>query len=50
MISRMVLGKLLHVCEEELRQAVRLILAAYEFLREADNRALHTLFIFLGLR
>jgi len=46
----MVLGKLINVCDEELRKATRAILAVWELLREADDRALHMLFIFLGLR
>ena len=46
----MVLGKLINVCNEELRKAARAIFAAWDILREADERALHTLFIFLGLR
>jgi len=46
----MVLGKLLHVCEEELRKAARAIIAVWDMAREADERALHMLFILLGLR
>jgi hypothetical protein len=46
----MVLGKLIDVCNEELRKAGRAVLAVWDILREADELALHTLFVFLGLR
>jgi hypothetical protein len=46
----MVLRQLFQVCGEELRKAKRAILSAYEIVREADDRALATLLIFLGIR
>ncbi|HEX4074273.1 MAG TPA: hypothetical protein VHX49_02625 [Candidatus Acidoferrales bacterium] len=49
-ICRMVLGKLLNVCEEELHKAARAIAAVWQMMGEADERALHMLFVFLGLR
>lgn len=49
-ISRMIPGRAVRVCIEELQKAKRAIVAAYEMIREADERALKTLFIFLGIR
>jgi hypothetical protein len=49
-ISRMIPGRAVRVCIEELQKARRAIVAAYEMIREADDRALETLFIFLGIR
>lgn len=46
----MVLGKLIQVCDEELRKAARAVIIVWDMLGEADERALHTLFVFLGLR
>jgi hypothetical protein len=45
-ISRMMLQQLLQVCREELRKAKPAIIAAYEIVREADERALQTLLLF----
>jgi hypothetical protein len=50
MISRMLLQQLIRVCGAELRKAKRAIVAAYEMMREADDRALQFLFILLGIR
>lgn len=49
-ISRMIPGRAVRVCIEELQKAGRAIVAVYEMIREADDRALETLFIFLGIR
>jgi hypothetical protein len=49
-ISRMIPGRAVRVCIEELQKAKRAIAATYEMMREADERALETLFIFLGIR
>ena len=46
----MVWGKLMQVCDEELRKAARAVIIVWDMLREADERALHTLFVLLGLR
>jgi hypothetical protein len=46
----MVLGKLLKVCDDELRKATRAIVAVWDLLGEADERALHALFMLLGIR
>lgn len=46
----MVLEKLLNVCDEDLRKAARAIAAVWHTMGEADERALHMLFVFLGLR
>jgi len=46
----MALGKLAAVCEEELRKAARAFGAVWGMLREADEIALHMLFVLLGLR
>ena len=40
---------LIQVCTEELQKAKRAIIAAYELVREADERALKMLLIFLGI-
>jgi hypothetical protein len=49
-ISQMILRQLFQVSREELQKAKRAILAAYEIMREADERALASLLMFLGLR
>jgi hypothetical protein len=46
----MVLGKLKQVCDEELRKAGRAIVAVWDLLGEADDRALHALFVLLRIR
>jgi hypothetical protein len=46
----MILRQLFRVCGEELQKAKRAILSAYEIVREADERALAFLLIFLGIR
>ena len=46
----MVWGKLIQVCDEELQKAARAVIIVWDMLGEADERALHTLFVFLGLR
>jgi hypothetical protein len=46
----MVLGKLVRVCDEELRKAARAVVGVYAILREADERALQALFLLLGIR
>jgi hypothetical protein len=45
-ILQMILVQLLQVCREELRKAKPAIIAAYEMVREADDRALQTLLLF----
>jgi len=45
-----ILGRAVQVCVEELEKAKRAVAAAYEIVREADERALETLMIFLGIR
>ena len=45
-ILQMILVQLLQVCREELRKAKPAIIAAYEIVREADDRALQTLLLF----
>ena len=42
----MILGQFIRVCREELRKAKPAIIAAYEIVREADERALQTLLMF----
>jgi len=49
-MQHMVLGKILNVCDQELRKAARAITSIWSLMREADERALHMLFVFLGLR
>jgi hypothetical protein len=49
-ISHMLLTQLIHVCGAELRKAKRAIVATYEMMREADDRALRFLFVLLGIR
>jgi hypothetical protein len=46
----MVLGKLVCVCDEELRKAGHAIVAVWDLLGEADERALDMLFLLLGIR
>jgi hypothetical protein len=50
MISRMILKQLFQVCGEELQKAKRAISSVYEIVREADERALAFLLMFLGIR
>jgi hypothetical protein len=49
-ISRMIFTRLFQVWGEELQKAKRAIVTTYELMREADERALATLLIFLGIR
>jgi hypothetical protein len=42
----MIFGELIQVCREELRKVKPTIIAAYKIMREADDRALQTLFFF----
>jgi hypothetical protein len=42
----MILGELIQVCREELRKVKPAIIAGYEVMREADDRALQTLLFF----
>lgn len=49
-ISRMIPGRVVRVCIEEVQKAKRAIVVVYEMIREADERALETLFTFLGIR
>jgi hypothetical protein len=42
----MILNQLLRVVREELRKVTPAIIAAYEIMREADDRALQTLLLF----
>jgi hypothetical protein len=42
----MLLEQLSEVCQEELRKARRALVAAYEVMRAADERAMQTLFMF----
>jgi hypothetical protein len=42
----MVLKRLLEMWREEIRKATRGTIAAYEIMREADERALQTLLLF----
>ena len=46
MIARMLLEQLSEVCREELQKVHRVLVAAYELMRVADERALQTLFTF----
>jgi hypothetical protein len=46
----MTFRQLLQVCSEELQKAKRAIVSAYEIVREADERTLEMLLIFLGIR
>jgi hypothetical protein len=46
----MIFRQLLRVCSEELRKAKRAVVSAYEIVREADERTLELLLIFLGIR
>jgi len=49
MISGMMLRRLVQVCLEELRKAKRGAISAYGMMREADERALKMLLMFLGI-
>jgi hypothetical protein len=42
----MILDQLFQVCSEELWKAKPAIIAAYEIMREADERSLQTLLLF----
>jgi hypothetical protein len=46
----MILRQAIRVCSEELQKAKHALVSAYDLIREADERATHLLFIFLGLR
>ena len=46
MMARMLIDRLARVCREELDKACRALLAAYELMRAADDRALQTLWMF----
>jgi hypothetical protein len=46
MIARMLLEQLSEVCREEFQKVHRVLVAAYELMRVADERALQTLFTF----
>jgi hypothetical protein len=46
MLARMLLERLSEVCREEFQKAHRVLVAAYELMRAADERALQTLFMF----
>ena len=50
MIPRMILKQMIQVCREELQKAKDAIVAVYQIIREADERAFETLLIFLGIR
>jgi len=45
-IFHVILEQLFQVCREELRKAKPAIIAVYEIVREADERALQTLLLF----
>ncbi len=47
---RMLLKKLIRVCSEELLKAKRAIVLAYGAIREADERTMDLLMMFLGIR
>jgi hypothetical protein len=42
----MIFNQLLQMCREELRKVKPAMIAAYEIMREADDRALQTLLLF----
>jgi hypothetical protein len=46
MILRMLLERFSEVCRDEFLKARRALVAAYELMRAADERALQTLFMF----
>lgn len=46
----MILKQLFQVCGEELQKAKLVIVGAYQIVREADERALAFLLMFLGIR
>lgn len=48
--ARMLLQKLFRVCSEELLKAKRAIVLAYGAIREADERTMDLLMMFLGIR
>ena len=48
--SRMVVKNLIWVCGEELLKAKRAIVFAYGAIREADERTMDFLMMFLGIR
>lgn len=50
MISPMLLRQLIHACVDELQKAKSAFVAAYQMMREADERALQFLFVLLGIR
>jgi hypothetical protein len=47
---RMIFKKLRRVCGEELLKAKRAIVFTYDAIREADERTMEMLMIFLGIR
>ena len=46
MIAPMLFNQLSEVCREEFQKARRVLVAAYELMRAADERALQTLWMF----
>jgi len=48
--ARMLLKKFIRVCSEELLKAKRAIVLAYGAIREADERTMDLLMMFLGIR
>ncbi len=46
MILRMLLEQFARICREELQKAYRTVVASYELMRAADERALRTLVMF----
>ncbi len=46
----MLFKKIIRVCSEELLKAKRAIVSAYGAIREADERTLDLLMMFLGIR
>ncbi len=48
--ARMLFKKIVHVCSEELLKAKRAIVSVYGAIREADERTLDLLMMFLGIR
>lgn len=48
--ARMLLKKTVRVCGEELLKAKRAIVLAYGAIREADERTMDLLMMFLGIR
>ena len=47
---RMIVKTFIQVCSEELQKAKRTIVLAYGAIREADERTMEMLMIFLGIR